>query len=149
MSSYQRVFGLIVNILAKKKKIWYNKRMAYDKKYRKRVLDYIEEGHTWKEAKEIFKVSNSAISHWRNLLKEKGNLEDKEPQRKPKKIVNDELRAYMELHPDEFLSEIAEHFNCTPRAVSEALKRLKITRKKRVKHTKKVLPKSGKNTSGK
>ena len=112
--------------------------MAYDKKYRQRVLDYIGEGHTWEEARNTFKVSNSAISHRKNLLENTGKLVDKEPQRKPKKIVPNELKAYMNLHPDDFLIEITEHFKCTPRAVSEALKRLKITRKKRPKSTKKV-----------
>jgi transposase len=48
-----------------------------------------------------------------------------------KKIDNQKLLEYVETNPDHFLSEIAEHFAVTLQAIFYALKRLKITRKKR------------------
>jgi len=41
------------------------------------------------------------------------------------------LEKYVDEHPDAFLSEIATHFGCSDMAVSKALRKLKITRKKR------------------
>ena len=49
-----------------------------------------------------------------------------------KKIDPDKLKKYIEEHPDAYLREIAEEFGCSVNAVSKALKRLKITRKKRL-----------------
>ena len=42
----------------------------------------------------------------------------------------------IEKHPDEYLVEIAEEFNCSECAIRKALKKLNITRKKRQLHTK-------------
>ncbi|MBS0624117.1 MAG: transposase [Verrucomicrobia bacterium] len=45
------------------------------------------------------------------------------------------LKEYVEVHPDYFLLEIAEHFSVTEQAIFYALKKLKITRKKRISFT--------------
>jgi transposase len=104
--------------------------MAYDKKYRERVLEYISEGHTQKEAQEVFKVSPSTIKEWEKLLEETGSLEKREIVRSFKKIDPVKLEAYVKEHPDAYLQEIADAFGCVESAVRKALKRLKITRKK-------------------
>lgn len=51
--------------------------------------------------------------------------------RTPYKIDNDELTAFIDNHPDAYLNEIAAHFQVTIPCISIALKRLKITRKKK------------------
>lgn len=105
--------------------------MSYPEKYRKRTIEYRKEGHTLKETKEIFKISISTIRAWEKQLKEEGNLKAKIPERPFKKIDPEKLKAYVEEHPDSYQNEIAKEFNCTPEAIRKALKRLKITRKKR------------------
>jgi len=105
--------------------------MAYDRKYRERTIEYRQEGHTLEETCSVFKVSMSTIRGWEGQLKEKGHLEKKELKRAHKKINPDQLAQYVKNHPDAYLSEIAEIFNCSNTAVSKALKRLKITRKKK------------------
>ena len=52
-----------------------------------------------------------------------------------------ELNQYIENHQDAFLWEIAEEFSVTKQAIFYALKRLKITRKKRQISTKKEMSK--------
>jgi len=52
--------------------------MAYPKKYRERVLVFIAEGNTQKEAIKVFKVSKAAIQDWQRLQAESGSL-DKRP----------------------------------------------------------------------
>jgi hypothetical protein len=48
----------------------------------------------------------------------------------PYKIDDDKLRSYIQLYPDEYLSEIANHFQVTPSGIPKALSRLEITQKK-------------------
>ena len=48
--------------------------MAYDQKYRKRTLEYWHEGHTFRETKEVFKVTIDTIQKWEKRLREEGTL---------------------------------------------------------------------------
>ena len=104
--------------------------MAYDVKFREKVLNYIAKGNSIEKAHEVFEVGTTTIKEWKKLKKETGKLEKRPLDRKPSKICPDQLKAYISENPDSYLSEIAEIFNCTPEAVFYALKRLKITRKK-------------------
>lgn len=106
--------------------------MSYPEKYKKRVIEYREEGHTLEETHNIFKIAISTIRGWEKQYREEGNLKQKTPKRPFKKIDPEKLRTYIQKHPDAYQKEIAQEFNCTQKAVSKALKRLKITRKKRV-----------------
>jgi transposase len=107
--------------------------MAYSIDTRKLVLDYLTKGHIQEEASKELGVSVSSITKWRKMLRETGNLEDKEAQRNPRKLHDEELKAYIAAHPDAFFTEIAEYFNCSDEGVRKACKRLGITRKKKTK----------------
>lgn len=106
--------------------------MSYSEDFRKRTIEYREEGHTLEKTSEVFKVSITTIRKWEKQLREEGSLKAKTPKRTFKKIDPDKLKKYIEEHPDAYLREIAEEFGCCINAVSKALKRLKITRKKRL-----------------
>ena len=83
--------------------------MAYPKKYRERVLAFIAEGNTQKEAIRVFKVSKVAIQDWQRLQAESGSLEKRELNRKFRKYHPEKLQEILDQHPDAYLSEIAEH----------------------------------------
>ncbi len=102
----------------------------YSEDFRKRTIEYRNEGHTLEETKAVFKVSVSTIRAWAKKLEEQGDLKTKTPCRPFKKIDPEKLKAYVEEHPDAYQKEIAEEFNCSAEAIRKALKRLKITRKK-------------------
>ena len=51
------------------------------------------------------------------------------------KINPEKLIAYVAEHPDAYQKEIAEEFGCSATAICLAMKRLKITRKKRQRDT--------------
>ena len=105
--------------------------MSYPEKYRIRTLEYRQEGHTLEQTHKVFKVAIITIRKWEKKLKEEGTLA-KNPVKRPfKKIDPDRLKEYVKNHPDAYLREIAKDFNCTEGAIRKALKRLKITRKKR------------------
>ena len=97
------------------------------------VLEYLTKGHTQDEAQNELGVSVSSITRWRKMQRETGSLEDREPQRKPRKLPDEELKAYIAANPDAYYTEIAEHFNCSDEGVRKACKRLGITRKKKTK----------------
>jgi len=106
--------------------------MAYSEDFRKRVLEYMEEGHSWEETRLTFKISNTAISNWRKNYKETGEVKDAPPRRKAYRKLNPEkLMEYIKEHPDAYQKEIGAAFGCSDTAVRKAFKRLGITRKKR------------------
>ena len=106
--------------------------MAYSEDYRKRAIEYHNEGHTQLEAAAVFKIHRTTLQAW-EARKATGTLKPQYPKtRKPRKLPPDELKRYVEENPDDFLEEIATHFNCSAEAVRKALKKLKITRKKTV-----------------
>ena len=104
--------------------------MAYDTKYREKVLEYIDKGNSIEKAHEVFGVGTTTIKEWKRLRKETGKLEKRPLKRTHKKIDPDQLKAYITEHPDSYMREIAEVFNCSVNAIFLAFKRLKITRKK-------------------
>ena len=104
--------------------------MSYDIKYRQRVIDYLNEGHTYRETAETFKVSTFTLQTWKSQLKETGTLAPKKRKETWRKINPDKLRKYVEEHPDAYQHEIAAAFGVRLYAIQKALKRLKITRKK-------------------
>ena len=72
-----------------------------------------------------FGVSKSSVSRWAK------RLEPCRTRNKPAtKIDLDQLIRDVEQHPDAYQHECAERFGCSQRGICEALKRLKISRKK-------------------
>ena len=110
--------------------------MAYSVDYRKRAVEYYQEGHTQKEVFTIFKVHPKTIRDWEARMMS-GTLEPNYPKtRKPRKLPPDELTRYIDEHPDAFLKEIGDQFQCSTEGARKALLKLKITRKKRPLDTK-------------
>ncbi|HHX8422349.1 TPA: IS630 transposase-related protein [Legionella pneumophila] len=62
----------------------------------------------------------------------------------PYKIDDEALKRYIETHPDAHLNELTSHFGLTPSGIWRALKRLKITRKKRARSMQSVMSKKDK-----
>ena len=105
--------------------------MSYSKDYRKRTIEYRQTGHTLEETHQTFKVLISTIQRWAQQLKEAGDLGKQELHRSFRKIDPEKLRSYVAEHPDAYQSEMAEAFGCSESGIRDALRRNKITRKKR------------------
>ena len=105
--------------------------MAYDEKYRIRAVEYRKEGHTIEQTCKTFKIGSTTLKTWVKKHEKTGEIKDKPLNRTHKKIDPVKLEAYMEKYPDAYLDEIAKEFKCWPNAVSKALKKQGITRKKR------------------
>jgi transposase len=111
--------------------------MAYSKDFRERAIAFMDAGHTQKELREVFGIYPSEVFKWRKLLEETGSLEPRYKKERNSKINLKELEKALEEKPDAYLSELAIKFGCTKQAIFYALKRLKLTYKKRRLHTQK------------
>lgn len=109
---------------------------------RARVIGYIENGGRVGDAVKTFNVSYQSIWRWRALKKETKSLKPKPLQRRFRKIDPDVLRQRVRDNPDYKLSDHAKFFGVREQSISEAFKRLKITRKKRLHGTKNETKKS-------
>ena len=104
---------------------------SYSVDLRERVLNYLETNPNKKIASALFQVGIATIYRWISCKKIRGNVQPLRRKYAYKKIDDQKLIEYVEAHPDHFLSEIAKHFGLTLQAIFYALKRLKISRKKR------------------
>jgi transposase len=120
--------------------------MAYSVDYRKRVLEFLEEGHTQAEAQKVFKVGGTTVKEWKKLLSETGSLELRPLTREARVYDSDKLRAYMNEHPEALLKDIAEHFGGSVPGAADALRREKITLKKRLRPIQNGMKESGRSS---
>jgi transposase len=109
-------------------------------------VEYYKEGHTQKQTCEVFKIGRSTLKGWVILLSETGSLEKRELERKASKFTSEKLRAYIKEHPQAMLKEVAAHFGGSTSGADAALRREKITLKKRLPPTKSETKKNGRNT---
>ena len=114
--------------------------MAYSKDFRVKAIEYWEKGHTKEELYETFGIYPSRITAWRKLLRETGSLEPQYKETRESKINMAKLSEAVERKPDATLGELARQFNCTEQAIFYALKRLKLTIKKKVSHIQSETP---------
>lgn len=110
---------------------------AYSIDLRTRVLEYLKKNYDKEAASQLFQVSRATIYRWLTRNKEKGHINPIKRKYAYKKIEDEKLRKYIEENQDNFLYEIADHFQVKPATIFYACKRLKITRKKRHYLTKK------------
>jgi transposase len=105
--------------------------MAYSVDYRKAALEYKRSGHTFKELKEVFKITPRTYYQWVENLKTNGNVKVKIKQTRKRKIDPDALKKAVKEKPDAYLRELSKGFNCSTTAVHKRLIQLGFTYKKR------------------
>jgi transposase len=120
--------------------------MAYDKKFRLRVIKYKDAGHTFKEVYEAFGVYSHRYYAWKKQLVETGSLEYHTAKEHKGKIDKARLIELTREHPDWFLREYAAYFSVCRQAVQKMFVKLGITRKKKLLHTLRSPLKRGANT---
>jgi hypothetical protein len=79
------------------------------------------------------------------LLSETGSLEKRPLNRVAPKFESEKLNAYVEENSDALLKDVAEHFGGSTTGAFHALKREKITLKKRTLFTRRGMNKNAKN----
>jgi transposase len=100
--------------------------MAYSIDFRRKVLEIkSRESLSFEEVALRFGVSKSSVSRWAKRLEPCLTRKKTATKINPDRLIRD-----VEQHPDAYQHERAERFGCSQRGICEALKRLKISRKK-------------------
>jgi len=105
--------------------------MAYSIDFIKRAVAFRQEGHTFAQLREAFDIPSATYYDWEAKLNN-GHFDITIKRERNRKIDKETLKQAVAERPDAFLKEYAEQFSCTPTAVHYALKKLNITRKKRL-----------------
>jgi excisionase family DNA binding protein len=100
--------------------------MAYSTDYRRRVIVFVKEGGSKREAARLFKVSRETIYQW---LECGDALSLKPAKTRRRKIDKEALKRHVRECPDALLRERAVVFKVDPSAIFYALKTLKIVKK--------------------
>jgi transposase len=104
--------------------------MAYEAIFRKRVIEYKETGHTFKEVYEAFGVDSKRYYSWKKQPEQTGSPGYTSPKERNRKIDRKELLHLLEEHPDWYLREFAEKFDVWPQAIHQMFRKLGVTYKK-------------------
>lgn len=115
--------------------------MSYSEHFRRKVLAKLEEGNSIRAVAAQFEINKNTIVRWKQCIEIKRTRP-----RKPSKIPDDVLRADVEKYPDDYHYERAARLNCGVSSIGDALRRLKITVKKRPYNTRKQRLKHESNT---
>lgn len=99
--------------------------MTYSLDFRKRVVSFIEEGGSQREAMRIFKISHNTIYRW----KVSDDLRPKKHGPRHRKIDKDAFAAHVREFSDAKLSERAAYFGVHINAIWYQMKIMKLTKK--------------------
>jgi len=116
--------------------------MSYSLDLRERVIRFVGRGGRKALAARLYGVTRFTVYYWLKKKANTGSLVDIKAKRRWKKLDPESLVAYVNANPDFTLKEYAKQYGVSAKSVCLALKRLKITRKKRVIFTKKGMKKS-------
>ena len=101
--------------------------MPYSLDLRKKVVSYVEKGGKITEAAKVFGISRATIYRWFN----RKELEATKVKRRQRKLDWKALEKDVEENPDAKLIERAKKFGVHTSAIWYAMKKMKITRKKK------------------
>ncbi len=100
--------------------------MTYSLDLRKRVINYVENGGSVTKAAKVFQVGRASIYRWLDSE----DLEPRKVTRRNRKLDWKALEKDLQISPEVRLIDRAKEFGVRPSAISYALKKMKITRKK-------------------
>jgi len=102
---------------------------------REAVIAFIEKGNTHKLAAEVFGIATRTVTEYMRRVREHGHLKDAPLNRTFRKIDPERLKEFFDERPDATLREASDTFGVSITGVFRALRRLKITLKKRSRFT--------------
>jgi transposase len=89
--------------------------------YRKAAIEYKRNGHTFKDLKEVFRITPRTYYQWVEILKETGMTKLKIARTRQGRINPAELKKAVEEKLDLYLRELSEKFNCSTVTVQKRL----------------------------
>ena len=104
---------------------------------RLRVVEYVKNGASKTSAVKLFKVARQTIYEWLELDKKGELLKIDNYQTRVSKLDYDEIKKFIEQHPDFYYHEIGDHFGTSDENIRKICKKLQITVKKNKRYTRK------------
>ncbi len=106
--------------------------MAYSQDLRERVIAYVEKGNTQLSASQCFSINEKTVRKWFDLKDETGSLKPRKHRGGVRpRVTKEELKLYVDAHPNAILKDMAEHFNFTIPGISYHLHKHGYVQKKR------------------
>ena len=105
--------------------------MAYSEDYRKAAIEFKQDGHTFTQLKEVFKITAKTYYEWVELLETTGSLKYRNAGKRKGKIDMEKLELAIKEKPDAYLRELAAEFGVSTTAIHKKLEKHRITYKKR------------------
>ncbi len=113
---------------------------AYSIDLRERVIKNYSDGMSKEDIVNIFAIGIDTLNRWIRKYKKTGNIEpEKQTKFRERKFSDEELLDAVKRKPSSRLDEIAKKFSVSHQAVSDRLKLLGVTRKKRLSCIKKEM----------
>jgi putative transposase len=101
--------------------------MAYGLDLRQKVIDYIENGGRVTKAAQVFGIGRASIYRWLS----RKELEATKVKYRQRSLDRKELLKDIQENPETRLKQRAEFFGVSTTAIFKAIKKMKITRKKK------------------
>ena len=121
--------------------------MAYSADYRLAAIDFKKSGHTFKDLREVFKITPRTYYQWVENMETSGKVKVEKKQTRKGKIDPEALRKAVEEKPDAYLRELSKKFDCSTTAVYKRLLQLGFAYKKRHLLTRRNQKKQGVTTA--
>jgi transposase len=103
----------------------------YSLDLRERVVEYIKQGASYKEASARFEISISALGRWYRRYKKEGSYEARKRPGAKRRIELKELEEYVQNNPDSKTKELAKRFGVSIYTISYWLNKLGFSYKKK------------------
>ena len=101
----------------------------YDIGFRKAVLQYRKNSHTYIETCCEFGITQQTLRNWIKRDNETGSPYSKYRGTEPRALDRDELKTYVDGHPDAYQHEIAAAMGCSRQCVGYNLRKMGYTLK--------------------
>ena len=91
---------------------------------RKKVIVYLENGHTQRECAEVFTLHIATVNRWWKRYQTEGHVEPKKRPGSKGKVDPQALVDYVKEFPEKTLNQIGSHFGVTDVAILRRLQKL-------------------------
>jgi transposase len=119
--------------------------MAYSADYRKAAVAFKQAGHTFRELRDVFKITPRTYYQWIEILETSGSVKIEIKRTRRGKSGPDALKKAVEEKPDAYLRELPGMSGCAPSSVYRRLASPGLTYKKRLSSARKNPKRRGRN----
>lgn len=107
----------------------------YSQDLRKKVMLYLSQGHSQREASRTFNIHKNTINNWNIKYKKEGNYAAKKRLGRPSKVDQNKFLEVVKTNPNTTLKDLGSQFKISDWHASRILKKLGFSYKKKASHT--------------